>query len=237
MTPPAVECSFPDTHRLIPSKYSPDGTVLAQLTDKDRELRDLIELDGATNARLLGEEGLLQDISVHELLYGVVYSQIVNASFTHAAPDGGRFNSSRRGAWYAGLERETSIAEVAFHKTEQLREVDWKFEETSTYDDYLADFAADFHDLRGNSSRLRKYLKPAPIPQCYRDSQQLAVDLLMRGSNGIVFPSVRHNGGTCVVCFRPALVYHVRRAARLEIGILPEGGVPRTRVREVRLQN
>ena len=233
MIPPTLECSFPDTHRLIPSKYSPEGTVLGQLSDNDLELRDLVELDGATNARLIGEEGLLPDISVHELLYGVPYSEIVNAAFTHAAPDGGRFNSSSRGAWYAGLERETSIAEVAFHKSEQLREVGWKFEETSTYDDYLADFAANFHDLRGLSSRLRKYLKPSPIPQCYRDSQQLAADLMMRGSNGIVFPSVRHVGGTCVVCFRPALVYHVRRAARIEVCLHATSGVNSLRVREV----
>src|ERR1035437_162565 len=231
--PPAHECSFPDTHRLIPSKYSPEGTVLGQLSDNDQELRELIELDGATNARLLGEEGLLPDISVHELLYGVAYSEIVNAAFTHAAPDGGRFNISSRGAWYAALERETSIAEVAFHKIEQLREVDWKFEETSTYDDYLADFAATFHDLSGNSSRLQKYLKPGPIPQCYRDSQQLAVDLLMRGSNGIVYPSVRRDGGTCVVCFRPALVYHVRRAARLELRLHATSGVTSLRMSEV----
>jgi len=235
--PPSRECSFSDTHRLIPSKYSPEGTVLSRLSANDLELQSLIELDGATNTRLLGEEGLLPDISVHELLYGVAFSEIVNAAFTHAAPDGGRFNSSGRGAWYAGLEQETSIAEVAFHKIEQLREVGWKFEETSTYDDYLADFAANFHDLRGDSSRLRRYLKPSPIPKCYRDSQELALDLLMRGSNGIVYPSVRRDGGTCVVCFRPALVYHVRRAARLELRLDAASGVTSDRVREVEYPN
>jgi len=125
MTPPVRECSFRGTHRLIPSKYSAEGTVLAGLADNEAELRDLIELDGATNARLLGEEGLLPGIGVYELLFGVAYSEIVNAAFTHAAPRGGRFNSNLRGAWYAGLERETSVAEIAFHKLEQLREVDW----------------------------------------------------------------------------------------------------------------
>jgi RES domain-containing protein len=209
--------------------------VLGQLSDDDKELRELIELDGATNARLLGEEGLLPDISVHELLYGVAYSEIVNAAFTHAAPEGGRFNSGRRGAWYAALERETSIAEVSFHKIEQLREVDWKFEETSTYDDYLADFVASFHDVRGKSPRLRKYLKGSPIPHCYRESQELAVELMERGSNGIVFPSVRRVGGTCVVCFRPALVYHVRRAARLELRLTATSSLSSVRVREVEI--
>jgi RES domain-containing protein len=230
--PPVHECSFRSTHRLIPSKYSSEGTVLAELAGNDAELRDLIELDGATNARLLGEEGLLPGIGVHELLYGVAYSEIVNASFTHAAPRGGRFNSNRRGAWYAGLERETSIAEVAFHKLEHLREIDWPHEEIATCDDYLADFATEFHDLRG-TTRYTRFLKPGPIPECYRPSQQMAANLLDHGSNGIVYPSVRRAGGTCVACFRPALVYHVRRDARLEFRLHARHDFTANQVRRV----
>ena len=227
------ECAFADTHRLIPSKYSEEGTVLADLADAETELRALVELDGATNARLMGEAGMLPGIGVHELLYGVAYSHIVNASFTHAAPYGGRFNSSRRGAWYAGVERETSIAEVAFHKREQLREIAWSKEEVFTCDDYLADFAAPFHDLRGGNSRLRKFLRPGPIPACYVESQGLAASLMQEGGNGIVYPSVRRKQGTCVVCFRPALVYHVRRGARLELRVHAEEPFTAERVREV----
>jgi RES domain-containing protein len=233
MNPPVRECSFSGTHRLIPSKYSPEGTVLAELTASDRELADLIELDGATNARLLGEEGLLPGIGVHELIYGVKYAEIVNASFTHASPTGGRFNSNQRGAWYASLERQTSIAEVAFHKLEQLKEVAWPYEEVSTCDDYRADLAADFHDLRGESPRFRRYLKPAPIPDCYRDSQQLAASLLAGGANGVVFPSVRRPVGTCVAVFRPALVYNVRRAARLEFRLSARTPFTLRQVREM----
>jgi RES domain-containing protein len=232
-TPAARECSFRGTHRLIPSKWSAEGTVLAELAGNGVELRDLIELDGATNARLLGEEGLLPGIGVHELLFGVAYSEIVNAAFTHAAPRGGRFNSSLRGAWYAGLERETSIAEVAFHKLEQLREVDWPHEEISTCDDYRADFAAAFHDLRGGSTRFARFLKPGPIPECYQPSQQLAAGLLAQGSNGVVYPSVRRAGGTCVACFRPALVYRVRRDARFEFRLHARHEFTASRVRRV----
>jgi RES domain-containing protein len=232
--PPVLECLFPRTHRLIPSKYSPEETVLGRLGENEQEVQDFIELDGATNARLLGAEGLLPDISVHELIYGVAYAEIVNASFTHAAPAGGRFNSNRRGAWYAGLERETSIAEVAFHKIQQLLEVNWQLEEVSTFDDYRADFAADFHDLRGGKPRFRKYLKPGPIPECYDESQQLAASLLLHGSNGIVYPSVRWKSGTCVGCFRPALVYHVQHASRLEFRLQTLRTFDPDQVREVR---
>lgn len=222
MTPPLRDCAFADTHRLIPSKYSEEGTVLADLADTEAEVQALAELDGATNARLLGEAGLLPGIGVHELLYGVAYAHIVNAAFTHAAPDGGRFNSSRRGAWYAGVERETSIAEVVFHKREQLREIGWTEEEVFTCDDYLADLAAPFHDLRGGGNRLKKYLRPAPIPACYAEPQALAAELQEQGGNGIVYPSVRRHAGTCVACFRPALVYRVRRGARLQLRVRSE---------------
>ncbi len=231
MIPPVRDCSFADTHRLIPSKYSEQGTVLAELADSEAGVRNLVELDGATNARLLGEEGLLPGIGVHELLYGVPCSQVVNASFTHASPYGGRFNSNRRGAWYAGLERATSIAEVAFHKREQLREVSWPDEEVFTCDDYLADFSAAFHDLRGGQARFRKFLNPDPIPACYADSQRLATHLLEHGANGVVYPSVRRAGGTCLACFRPALVYHVRREATLEFRVHAERPFSARRIR------
>ncbi len=215
-SPPHREFALQDTHRLIPSKYSEGGTVLAVLADGDAGLvRDLVEIDAATNTRLQADQGLLPGISVHELVYGVTYYRIVNAAFTHAAPYGGRFNSSERGAWYAGLELETSMAEVAWHKLRQLEEVAWDEEEVATYDDYLADFSAEFVVLSAGKE-LAAWLKPDPVPECYQEPQALAVTLLREGANGIVYPSVRRHGGTCVACFRPALVYHVRQGSRLE---------------------
>ncbi len=213
---PVTAVDLEDTHRLIPAKYSRSGTVLSRLTDNEQMLDELLELDGATNDRLLGEEGLLPGIGVHELVYGIDYAHIVNAAFTHAAPDGGRFNSSDRGAWYAGLERETSLAEVAFHKQRQLEEVAWPEEEISVFDDYLADFTVPVHDLTSSRPQFRKYLRPEPIPECYIEPQALASKLMARQSNGILYPSTRRPAGRCLVCFRPALVYNVRRGKRLQ---------------------
>jgi len=233
---PITELRVNDTHRLIPSKFSDSGTVVSRLAENESDLGALIELDGATNTRLLGEEGLLPGIGVHELVYGVGYAHIVNAAFTHAAPDGGRFNNSQRGAWYAGIDRETSIAEVAFHKLRQLEEVDWPREEISTCDDYLADFATPMHDIRGLDPEFQRFLQAEPIPQCYREPQRLAADLLAHRSNGVLYPSVRRKGRSCLACFRPALVYHVRQDARLEFRLQAgEKFVPES-VREVRIQ-
>src|SRR6185436_15929175 len=62
---------------------------------------------------------------------------------------GARFNGPDRGAWYAAFALETSQAEVAFHKAVELAETAWSGEMSMTYDDYLADFSAEFHDVRG----------------------------------------------------------------------------------------
>lgn len=238
MKPARKEVSLTDTHRLIPSKYSPSGTVLSELAEaeEDEFVRDLVSIDAATNTRLKADEGLLPGISAHELVYGTSYANIVNAAFTHASPFGGRFNTSERGAWYAGAERVTSIAEIAFHKLRELEEVSWGEEEVSTCDDYLAEFRAEFESLRGKRAEdFASFLKPGPIPECYRDSQRLASELMAQGSNGIIYPSVRRPGGTCLVCFRPALVYHVRRKGRFEYRLKAGRPFTQSQVREIRV--
>ena len=110
-----------DTHRLIPTKFS-SRSVLETLPLPAETLSDLSELDAATNERKVGERGGNAAISPLELVYEVPYAHIINAAFTHAGPNGGRFNDSRRGAWYAGVELDTSIQEVAYHKRLFLKE-------------------------------------------------------------------------------------------------------------------
>jgi hypothetical protein len=61
-----------------------------------------------------------------------------------------------------------------------------RFEDTVTYDDYLADFSASFHDLRG-ARGFRRCLDP----DSYVVSQALGERLLEAGSLGVVYPSVR----------------------------------------------
>jgi RES domain len=197
-----------DTHRLIPAKYSEGGeSVLTRIADDDAHLQDIFDLDNATNDRLLAENDLLPGIGIHELVFGVPYYRIVNAAFCHAHPLGSRFNGPDRGAWYATFGLETAQAEVAFHKSVELAEVDW-FQEEITYDDYLADFSAEFHDIRGDERFVDSLAADS-----YVASQDLAQRLLNTGSLGVTYPSVRLPEGTCVACLRPALVMNVRKGA------------------------
>ena len=98
------------------------------------------------------------------------------------------------------------IINVAYHRQLWLRETAWDEEDVANYTDYLADFRAEFHDIRGT-----KQYADSLSPDSYVASHALAGELLKLGSSGIVYPSVRRRGGTCVVCFRPVLVMNVRK--------------------------
>jgi RES domain-containing protein len=216
-----------NTHRLIPSRYiNPDESVLRRLTDDVEDLNGLFELDGATNDRLLGEAGLLPGITVRELVFGLSYSHVVNAAFTHASPFGSRFNGPTRGAWYAAFTRATSELEVAYHRSRDLQEIHWQEEETFTYVDFLADFRGAFHDIRNDA-----HFKNCLDANSYGASQRLARELLEGGSAGVVYPSVRHRIGTCIVCFRPALVNNVRKGSSISVSF--ENAFAAPEIREI----
>ena len=213
MLPRLTQLSRNATHRLIPERYtSGNESVLARLTSDPSNLQAIFQLEGASNDRLLGEAALLPGISVRELVFGLSYSHIVNAAFTHARPGGSRFNGPDRGAWYAGFSRKTSEREVAYHRGKELQEISWPEKEIFMYVDFLSDFRGPFHDLRETTK-----FSGCLDPDSYAASQALAQQLLDAGSAGIVYPSVRHKSGTCLACFRPALVNNVRKGDRITI--------------------
>ena len=215
-----------DTHRLIPAQFADGGaSVLTRLSDDPQTLNGIFELDNATNDRLLAESQLSPGIDARELVFGIPSYRIINATFCHPAPAGSRFNSADRGAWYAGFELDTSQTEIAYHMQLWLRETAWDEEETADYLDYLADFRAEFHDLRleGLASPIDRANVLSPVS--YAASQALAAELLQAGSAGIVYPSVRRSGGTCIACFRPVLVTNVRKGETFTF-VFPDSRTP-----------
>jgi RES domain-containing protein len=166
---------------------------------------------------MVAENGGNSAIGPGELLFGVPEAHIVNAAFTHPGPFGGRFHSVQRGAWYAGFEIETSMAEVAFHTRRFLADGRIEGQHAFDYIDFLADFSGAFHTL--DAAERANCLESDPVPQCYNASQALAKKLLFEGSNGIVYPSVRRHSGTCIACFRPALVYRPRRGQKFRLKV------------------
>jgi hypothetical protein len=205
--PPTIPLRRVDTHRLIPSRYA-DPPVLDGIANDDPHLQDIFDLDNATNDRLWAENNLAPGIGTAELVFGIPNYTIINAAYTHPHPLGSRFNGPDRGAWYAGFEVETAIAEVVWHKTLEYVEIDW-FHDSVTYNDFLADFDGEFHDIRGQPN-----FSNCLQPDSYIASQKLADDLLNAESLGIIYPSVRRSPEPCIASFRPVMVINVRRAER-----------------------
>jgi hypothetical protein len=205
LLPPVSRVSWRDTSRLVSSRYPSVGIFDRVATPED--LESVLELESWTNDRVSTEVGLLHAVPPEEWVVGRPMASVVMAAFCHPNPAGSRFGGPNRGAWYGGRRLETAIAESAYHRGRELREVgvtDARMEMRL----YHADFRATFHDLRG-AEGFGRYLDP----DAYAASQELAHRLLLAGSNGIVYPSVRHRRGECIACFRPPLVTNVRVAA------------------------
>ncbi len=217
--PPTTRLTQRDTVRLVPTGRLKQPALLPLAPDPGA-LDDVALLESATNARLRGEAAGLPDLDPRELVFGRAGQTFVNAAFTHTRPGGNRFNDDERGAWYAAFEAGTALAEVAYHLARELEAIG-RFENVTDYAELLADFVGRFHDLRAGG--VKSCLDP-DTARGYPAGQALARRLRAEGSNGIVYPSLRRRGGTCLVAFRPDLVQNLREGSiwRLEWRGSPE---------------
>jgi hypothetical protein len=207
--PPVTRVRWPRACRLIPTRYPSAG--LFDRVASAEDLEAVLELEGWTNDRISNELGLLHTVPRDEWVTGRPMASVVMAAFCHPSPAGARFSDDRRGAWYAGRTVATALAEAVFHRTAELEEIG-HFETRMQLRLYHADFSAPFHDIR----RAGRAYADLYRPDSYSQSQPFGRALLESGSNGIVYRSVRHDGGECIACFRPALVQNVRVATHYE---------------------
>lgn len=206
---PVVIEAFPRTVRLVTTARL-RAAVLASLVDSDEELEQLAEIEGATSSRLMAEARGIAGLAANELVYDVPHAHFINASFAYARPQQpNRFNGTMRGAWYAALDVATCLSEVGFHLTAALADAG-DFNATVDYAEMFSSLAGAFLDLR------RVPDHPALDPdkaKAYPLGNALADGARAAGLNGIIYPSVRHPGGTCIVALRPAAVQSVVQGA------------------------
>jgi hypothetical protein len=181
------------------------ASVLLDLVDPS-ELDALSEIEGATSNRRIAQVRGAGALQSYELVHGVPHAALINASFAYAKPrEPNRFNGADRGAWYAGFEVETSLAEVGFHLTEALAATG-SFHATVEYAELFASFAGEFVDLRRHPTN--EALQPDKTVG-YPAGNALADAARARGLNGIIYPSVRNPGGTCLAALIPHAVQSV----------------------------
>ena len=207
LTPPPIsEIQWERTCRLVPSRYPTIGVF--DRVSSPHDLPELFELEGWTNDRLSNELGLLHTVPPGEWVNGPMAS-VVMAAYCHPHAAGARFTDSARGAWYAGRDLETALAESTHRRTRELQEVG-VLETRVQMRLYHADFDAGFHDVRGAG------WERVHAPDDHEPGRTLGRELFDAGSNGILYRSPRRAAGECLVCFRPKLVANVRPAGHFE---------------------
>lgn len=204
---PVVTEAFPRTIRLVTTARL-RAAVLAPLVDDEAELALLGQIEGATSARLMAEQRGISGLAANELVYDVPHARFINASFAYAKPlQPNRFNGANRGAWYAALTVETCLREVGFHLTRMLADAG-EYKATVEYAEMFCSLAGAFLDLRQAPDHA---CLGAETATAYPIGNRLAEQARAEGLNGIIYPSVRHAGGTCLVALRPAAVQSVRQ--------------------------
>ena len=209
MSIPHSRCFHP-TYRLIPSRFPPidlfDG--LARPEDMDAA----IELAGWTNDRLVAER--VNRIPREIWPLGSANASVVMASFLHVPPGGMRFNGPLLGAWYAGNDLKTSIAEVGHHLRRETVALGWP----SLTRDYRC-YTADIEGLHLDLTKEPRRRAPLLDPLSYEQSQTFGEEARAAGEAGILFPSQRRLGGTNVAAYIPSNVRRVTQADHLRLTV------------------
>ncbi|HYE46202.1 MAG TPA: RES family NAD+ phosphorylase [Caulobacter sp.] len=214
---PVVREAFSRTVRLVTSARLRDPVLLKLVEPAD--LAAIAEIEGATSNRLVAQDRGTGAVNPEEFVYGVPHAAFINASFSYAKPmEMNRFNGPDRGAWYAALEVETCLREVVFHMTEAIGRTG-RYEAVIDYAEMFSSMSGVFLDLRAQG---HDCLHPDPAIG-YPAGNALAKNARAAGLNGIIYPSVRHEGGVCFAALWPHVVQSV---AQGEIYRITWSGTP-----------
>ncbi len=158
----------------------------------------LIAAEQKTNPRLMESLGNIDLVPAERRVGGPGASWLM-APFTHISPDRpSRFSDGSFGVLYVGAAFETALFETMYHHGQFMAATAQPAGWTSQFREILLGVDATLHDLRGFETT-----NAVLAPDDYTAGQALGRHLRSLRSDGIVYPSVRHPGGTCAGLFYP----------------------------------
>ena len=191
---PVTRITWTHYYRLINSAFPP-----INLFEDIADPQDWLLLGSAerrTNPRLAETLGQLDLIPPERRVRGPGASYVMSA-FTHFSPDNpGRFNTARFGAFYAAPGFETALFETLYHTEKFLAA-------TNETKGWLAEKRELIGSIDHDLTDVREGFGILLDPEDYTASQAFGQSAKAAGSDGIVYPSVRHSGGTCFAAFYP----------------------------------
>jgi hypothetical protein len=193
--PRSIRLRWPKIFRVIPSKFPPINFFERIVAPEQMDAAWYLE--SLTNDRLRDETGDVTLVAKEDRISGTGAS-IVMAAFTHIGNQS-RFSDGSFGVYYAANSLETAVRETAFHRARFLSatneapgEIDMRA--------YVGKPKESFKDIRGSS------FKWLHNPNDYSKSQVFGKARREKGDWGLVYRSVRHDGGECIAAFKPKAV-------------------------------
>jgi len=192
--PPVTELDWDHQYRVIPSEFPPIN-FFESLVEPEL-MEELYYVESLTNDRLRDEVGDIALVSPEDRITGPGSSPIM-AAFTHISKDSpSRFSDGSYGVYYAARTLNTAIEETKFHRARFLSSTN---EEPGEIDMrvYIGEIAKPMHNIKADRY---EYLHH---PDDWTPSQILGQFLKDMNSWGIVYNSVRDQGGQCIAALRP----------------------------------
>jgi hypothetical protein len=193
--PRGVTLRWQKIYRIVAARHPPVNVFQGILPPRQMELGWYLE--GLTNDRLRDENGTAPVMPETDRVQGPGAS-IVMAAFAHSGRPS-RFSDGSYGVYYAAHSLETSVRETAYHRGRFLAatneapcEVDMRA--------YVGRPLQPFLDIRGPRFTHLHHPDDYATPQAY------AKPLRDEGHWGLVYRSVRHEGGECIAAFKPQAV-------------------------------
>lgn len=204
---PQVDIDWPGAVRIIRSLYPPIDLFEDIADPADWPL--LIAAEQKTNPRLMASIGQLDLVPPARRVSGPGASYLM-APFVHTTPDRpSRFSDGKFGVLYVARDYETALLETIHHHQLFMLRTNEPAGWASQFREIVMDVRCALHDLRA--------LAPEALdPVDYRPAQVIGATLKAAGSEGVVYPSVRHEGGECAGLFFPDLPRNVAQRRHLD---------------------
>ena len=184
------------TFRIIRSIFPPIH-LFEDIADP-RDWEALASVEAKTNPRLRFEIGDLGKVPPARRVSGPGAS-FVMAPFVHCSPlRPGRFTDGTYGIYYAGDREEVALAETIHHHQKFMRCTDEAPGWTSDFRVLVGNIDRHLEDVNAVSDVLDR--------DDYTASQIEGRALRTAGSDGLVWESVRMQGGQCIAAFWPDVV-------------------------------
>ena len=187
--------SWDKLHRLVPSHFPPID--LFENVASPENLDIVFAIESLTNDRLREEAGDLALVPVDERISGVGSSPIM-AAFTHIGSATRFTDGTAYGVYYGAKNLKTAFAETIYHREKFLAATNEPDTEL-TMRCYTNKVVMPLFDIR-SSEFAHLYTDD------YSVSQPFAKQMRAKGINGLVYCSVRDEGGECVAAFKPKAV-------------------------------